>query len=136
MFRYKEILRVEFETGENPEEAFGGSQGLMGSFPDGSLIGRDGVTIINDVNEFGKEWQVLASEPHLFHISEGVQAPEGCEMPTDIDKIEIRRRLGESKLSKFEVETACAHVSDPGERANCLADVWATNDLDMAGGYY
>jgi hypothetical protein len=37
---------------------FTNSTGLMGSYETGEMLARDGVTILNDPNAFGQEWQV------------------------------------------------------------------------------
>merc|ERR1712125_296653 len=44
-------------------ENFKHSVGLMGTFEESAKMGRDNTTVINDLNLFGQEWQVLPSEP-------------------------------------------------------------------------
>jgi len=110
---------------------FKGSLGLMGSYGTGVKVARDRTTIINDPNEFGMEWQVLASEPHLFHNREGPQAPEKCTLPTATD---ARRRLGEQLISQDAAEKACSHVNK-SDRDLCVFDVMATNNIDIAAAY-
>ena len=124
----KDFMRVDIE---NPtEEAFGSSVGLMGSFSEGKMLARDGVTILEDANDFGQEWQVLLTEPMLFHNVEGVQHPEACAMPTVTEE---KRRL-EGSISREQAEIACSKVS-PDEMADCVFDVMATNDIDVAGAF-
>ena len=89
------------------------------------------VTVIEDLNEFGQEWQVLSAEPKLFHNLEGPQHPQRCTIPVSKD---MRRRLRESSISQEEAETACARV-DESNRDLCVFDVLATNDLGVAGAY-
>ena len=103
----------------------------MGDYESGNVLARDGNSIISDPNDFGKEWQVLSTEPMLFHNVEGVQHPEACAMPT-LDQ--ASRRLGESKFSRKEAEEACSQVA-ANEREDCVYDVMATGDLEMAGAY-
>ena len=116
---------------------FNGAAGLMGSYPSGILVGRDGVTLFDeDTNAFGKEWQVNQSEPMLFHKKEGVQHPTSCQMPT-MDAAagrNLRRRLGEALITKDDAHRACAHATAENHDA-CVFDVLATNDKDMAGAY-
>ena len=65
---WNSFVSVNFE---NPQkDNFVGSVGLMGSFPEGTKIGREN-SIIDDINVYGKEWQVLSSEHNLFHNIEG-----------------------------------------------------------------
>ena len=123
----KDFMRVDVE---NPTaESFGSSVGMMGSFETGKMLSRDG-TEMADADAFGKEWQVLHTEPMLFHNIEGVQHPETCEMPT---VPQDSRRLAGS-ISREQAEIACAKV-DAGNKKACVYDVMATNDVDMAGAF-
>lgn len=46
----------------------GSSMGMMGSYPDGNSVERDGTTLMSDdMNAFGQEWQVGATGGQLFH---------------------------------------------------------------------
>jgi len=112
-------------------ENFGGSGGLMGSFPDGKFVARDNKTVINRINKFGQEWQVLVNEPKLFHSNEGPQAPSICEIPT---KFALRRRLAESPLSKEEAEAACFNLPED-DRESCVFDVLAIGDINAVASY-
>jgi len=112
-------------------EEFAESLGLMGTFPTGLKMARDSNTIIDDADDFGQEWQVLPSEPKLFHDVDGPQAPEKCEIPSRVD---MRRRLAESSISMEEAKLACSRVSDEDQDV-CIFDVMATNDVNVAGAY-
>ena len=131
----KNMLRVDMENCN--EDDFGTSMGLMGTFGDGVMLGRDGQTVIEDPNEFGMEWQVLNTEPMLFHDVQGVQHPEKCTMPNTAKFLnmqeEARRMLGEV-ISRQDAEAACA-VANRDEFSDCVYDVMATNDADMASSY-
>jgi len=117
---------------ENPRsESFQDSVGLLGSFSGGLKLARDGTTIIKDLNEYGKEWQVRNSEPQLFHSIEGPQYPTKCVIPSSE---EMRRRLGESELTMNEAKKACDNVNE-AERDLCIFDVLATSDKFTAGAY-
>ena len=106
-----------------------GAVGLMGAYPSGKMLDREG-ELVTDHDEFGKEWQVRATEAKLFHSAEGVQHPQECQMPDAASK--QSRRLGESLITEEEAELACSRV--PSEHMdNCVFDVLATNDKDMAG---
>jgi len=128
---YKSFVTVNAKA-NNPAQ-FLGTLGLMGSYPSGKKLARDGVSVMENAEEFGKEWQVLETEPMLFHSLEGtVQHPEVCAMPSKGKT--TKRRLGESTISTQEAVTACARVNE-AERDACIFDVLATNDKDMAGTY-
>lgn len=134
---FKEMVKVALK-GMHPE-TFTGSLGLLGHYPDGKRVGRDGVSLIQDVQAFGQEWQVLEEEPKLFQSYEGVvQAPTKCTMPTELEGESSnlrKRRLGEAFLSTDDIDNACAHVKDPVERQACRFDVMVTNDVGMAGAF-
>ena len=127
---YNKFIRVT--VGAHTKDKFVGSLGLMGSFPEGKRIARDGETVVKKANDFGKEWQVLADEPQLFHTMEGPQSPMGCTMP-DVTK-RTKRRLGEALITKDEAAVACAHAKE-AEKDACIFDVLATNDKDLAGSH-
>jgi cell division septation protein DedD len=127
---WKDFVRVDVKGASTNN--FHGSLGLMGSFDErGVKVGRDKVTVFENINEFGMEWQVLSSDAKLFHEDDGPQHPAMCEIPT---KTALRRRLAESTISLAEAEVACSHVKGE-ERDLCIYDVMATNDKDVAGAY-
>lgn len=128
-FKHFVRVNVKGKTAGN----FEGSSGLMGSYPDGHKVARDGSTILNDPIEFGQNWQVLDTEPMLFHNRDGVQHPAQCAMPNSGVEA-YRRRLGESAITKEDAALACARV-EPKDRDACIFDVLATNDKDIAGSY-
>lgn len=118
------------------KETFADSVGLLGSYPDGKKLARDGSTVLEDVNQFGQEWQVLPSEPKLFSSYEGaVPSTMQCAMPKKIEASEKRRRLGASAITRDDATLACAHVDDSVDNRDCIHDVLATNNMDIAGAY-
>merc|ERR1711862_1024796 len=100
----------------------------------GKTLGRDGSTAMDDFTEFGDEWQVLPSEPRLFHEFENPQFPELCIKPED-PRGERRRRLAESSISIEQAEAACKSLADPLSIKDCVYDILATQDLDMVGAF-
>jgi hypothetical protein len=127
---YKRFVSVDIHA--TTQDQFQGTLGLMGSYPEGKRVGRDGKTVfMDDAIAFGKEWQVLASESMLFRNLEGPQHPQECDMPTET---KVKRRLGESRISKQDAELACDRVNSEDFDA-CVFDVLATNDKGMAGAY-
>lgn len=58
---------------------FESSLGMMGNFPDGAWVGRDGVTLMDSPQALGQEWQVKEDEPMFFHDISGPQAPDTCK---------------------------------------------------------
>jgi len=110
---------------------FDGSLGLMGSFPAGAMVARDGKTMFDDSDEFGQEWQVLNSEPQLFSQRGTVGPNDMCSSPS---KVEMRRRLQGSIVTLKEAEIACDSVSKEMNDL-CIFDVMATNDKSSSGAY-
>jgi hypothetical protein len=132
METFNDFVRVNVKA-DPKSDNFAGSNGLMGAYPTGEMVDRKG-GVVTDTNAFGKEWQVLRTEPMLFHNVEGVQHPEECRMP-DRTATKRRRRLGEALITEEDAARACARVSPDNERDACIFDVLATNDKDMAGSY-
>jgi hypothetical protein len=128
---YKEFVRVKLNGNE---KVFGKSVGLIGDYNNGKTLARDGVTVMDDFEEFGDEWQVLPNEPKLFHEMAHPQFPEICVKPED-PRGERKRRLGESNISLEAAEKACAPLKDPLTIKDCVYDVLATQDLDMVGAF-
>lgn len=128
---YKEFVRVKFNGNE---EAFGNTVGLLGDYKSGKTFARDGSTVIHDFTNLGNEWQVIPSEPSLFHELAHPQFPELCILPED-PRGERRRRLAESPISIDQAEQACASLNDPLSVKDCVYDILATQDLDMVGAF-
>lgn len=135
---WKDFVRIDVV---NPrDEDFTGSVGLMGSYPNGDMAGRDLKNLslkktnngVKDWNTFGQEWQVLSSDPKLFHSMDGPQHPTRCELPT---KASLRRRLSESEISREQAELACYSIVNEEERDLCIFDVMATNDKSTVNAY-
>ena len=125
------FVRVNAKEVDPKWEKFAGSTGLMGAYPTGVAIGRDGETVFEDMNEFGQEWQVLAEEPKLFRTVSGPQHPNKCDMPL---VSALNRRLAESNVTEEQAEIVCAHVH-VADRKACITDVMFTSNLEMAGAY-
>ena len=123
---YKDILHV---TLSGSAYNFAHSTGLMGDYNTGAMVGRDGVTVFADVDEYVQEWQVRGSDPQLFNTLTSPQHPETCLAPA-----KTHRRLGESLMAKA-AATACDKVADPEEKENCMYDVVSTGDIEMAKEY-
>merc|ERR1712150_43129 len=121
MKTWNDLVRVDVVGAK--VENFGTSRGLMGKFDSGEHMARDNLTELKDLNALGQEWQVQVSEPKLFRYVEGAQAPQLCDAPS---AVEMRRRLGESKISQEQAEIACSRVNEE-DRELCIFDVMATN---------
>jgi hypothetical protein len=126
---WNELVSVEMRHPNKGD--FGGSLGLLGSYPSGVKLARDNETIISDSNMFGQEWQVIDTEPKLFNGSEGPQFPEKCQIP---DAIDMRRRLASSGVTIETANTACALVAEE-DKELCIFDVLATDSIETAGAY-
>eukprot|EP00526_Cylindrotheca_closterium_P009132 CAMPEP_0113639850 /NCGR_PEP_ID=MMETSP0017_2-20120614/20913_1 /TAXON_ID=2856 /ORGANISM="Cylindrotheca closterium" /LENGTH=517 /DNA_ID=CAMNT_0000551099 /DNA_START=1025 /DNA_END=2578 /DNA_ORIENTATION=- /assembly_acc=CAM_ASM_000147 len=132
MSTYKEFVKVEVQGAT--EEAFGNSVGLLGDFKTGKTLARDGKKYIHDFREYGSEWQVTPMEDMLFHSTEEPQFPKKCLEPED-PRGERRRRLDESDITLEQAEKACARLTDPLDRKDCVYDILATQDVDMVGAF-
>lgn len=111
------------------EGNFADSTGILGDFYTGRMLGRDGVTVVSDPNEFGVEWQVNGEDPQLFHSKEEPQFPVKC-IPAQ--PVEAGRQLRHG-ITIAKAEEACSDWGDDIE--DCVFDVMATGDLDLAGAF-
>jgi hypothetical protein len=125
---YKDLVSVMVDGAQSKN--FGDVVGLMGTLKKGHMLARDGDTVLSDHNAFGQEWQVLDTEPKLFQTVRFPQYPQVCTMPLPAQTSLLRRRLSESKDAELAAEKACAHWGDG--KADCVFDVLATGDLEMA----
>mmetsp|Transcript_21508 Transcript_21508/g.53139 ORF Transcript_21508/g.53139 Transcript_21508/m.53139 type:complete len:591 (+) Transcript_21508:74-1846(+) len=129
---WKEFIKFNFLNAT--AEAFGNTIGMLGDFHTGKTVGRDGSTVFDDFTFFGNEWQVLPADNMLFHTTEHPQFPSICIEPED-PQGERRRRLEETSVSMEDAEKACSRLTDELDRKDCVYDILATQDLDMAGAY-
>jgi len=123
------FIRIQFNNAKSKH--FEGSVGLMGSFSKGIRLARDNVTVLEDFNVFGQEWQVLQSEKKLFRTVKGPQHPVKCSIPSSFD---MRRRLEESQITLSDAKKACADVQKDVIDL-CVFDIMATNDKKVVGAY-
>lgn len=88
-----------------------GSQGLLGRFPNVLRVGRDGVSVMEDVNKF--------EEPRLFKSYNEdwiVPANEKCIMPTNtVEKKMLHARRLVEGISEAAAEKVCAHLETAGD---------------------
>merc|ERR1719491_1549071 len=125
---YKDWVSIHMDYPHRDD--FGDSVGMLGSFPEGVRFARDGVTVMEDDNEFGQEWQVLPEEAGLFEGARFPQHPEKCVLPDTLPHSSTNRRLAESAVSEEDARAACNHLEMHQEF--CVRDVLATQDLEMA----
>jgi len=125
------MVSVAFD-GETKSADFDGSLGLIGSYPHGFKLSRDGSSVIKDLNTFGQEWQVLPKDGSLFHeAGDGPQFPRKCDIPSIHD---MRRRLSTTRISITDAEIACNGVG-LDDFDLCVFDIIATNNKESAGAY-
>jgi hypothetical protein len=108
---------------------FDGSSGMMGEIGSGRMFARDGITVLEEPNAFGAEWQVRDNEPMLFQTIREPQYPQACKLPSADAK--ASRRLGATSVARKAAEEACASW-DADIREGCIHDVMATGDVDLA----
>ena len=120
---------------------FGDSIGLMGSFANGKLVGRDGETAYDREDDlktdaFSMEWQVGNGDDDvtLFRdVGSGPQYPAMCKMPAVKSSLEARRLATDDHEFVMKAEEACSgYHSSNADMEDCLYDVLATGNLDMA----
>ena len=125
---------VDFEVESPRSTEFAGSLGLLGSYNTGTKLARDGTTVIDDADEFGQEWQVRVDDTHLFSVIDGPQYPAKCNMPAKQSAVKCHLRAMSKKIDENQAMQACAKA--PASRMeNCIADVFGSDNLDMAGIY-
>ncbi|CAJ1961339.1 unnamed protein product [Cylindrotheca closterium] len=129
---WKESVRIDVKNGS--KASFGKSVGILGKFESGRTLSRKGA-LMDDFVECGQEWQVLPTEPMLFHETSVPQFPAKCVELEDPQGERRRRRLDESGIKEKEAEAACARLEDPSDRKGCVYDIIVTQDLDIAGAY-
>jgi len=128
---WKEFVRIDVKNAS--EASFGKSVGMLGEFSTGKTLARDG-SEMNDFWQFGQDWQVLPSEPMLFHKTAVPQFPKKCIQPED-PQGQRRRRLEESTVTMEQAESICASLKDELDRKDCVYDILATQDLEIVGAF-
>jgi hypothetical protein len=90
----------------------------------------------DDTNQFGQEWQVKDEDPKMFQWQTAPQWPAQCILPVAAVPLAVgeemdrgRHRLLE-QVTLEQAEAACADWGD-ADREFCIADVVATNDLEL-----
>jgi len=133
---FKEFVKVDFVS--PTAETFGNTVGMLGDYKTGKTLARDGSTVLDDFTDLGREWQVLPFDKKLFRESSAPQFRDLCIEPEDPrgDRAR-RRRLDESSsiITEEQAEAACAGLKDELDRKDCIYDIVATQDMDMAGAY-
>ena len=132
---YYDFVKVDLNT-QGSADHYKGSNGLLGRFPDGKRVARDGKTFIEDVNAYGEEWQVTPSEPKLFHSYDEdwvIPAGQTCAMPVMTEtQTNLRKRRLANGIPMEDAKEACAHLESADEIKACIFDVIATQDTNMA----
>jgi len=122
---YKHFLLINIAA--NPLE-FADAVGLLGTFPNGEMQGRDG-KLITDFTDFGFHWQVSPQDGQLFRDAREPQLPyEMCRLPT---LGRPARRLRSDSVLVGQAETACGHLSG-NDFELCVGDILATGDVGLA----
>ena len=107
---------------------FQGSLGLLGEWPSGKMLARDGTTNLSNslASDFALEWQVRDTEPKLFAHVRAPEYPVQCIAPTK----KLGSRLGDSHMRK-RAQKACANWKEE-DKDECIFDVMATRDVGAA----
>ena len=132
---YKDLVYVNLNVHSGDNAGVKNGVGLLGTWMEGTRLARDGVTVVDNDNAFGQEWQVRDTDAQLFTATRAPQWPTKCEMPNPAER--ASRRLGETVVTSEEAAAACANIKDPHHHDMCVFDVIATSDLSVAqGGAY
>jgi len=99
------------------------STGLMGKRDKPGKFARNGTILFNNIF-FAEEWQVLSTEPKLFHVNRHPQHPTQCISPPK----QVQRRMGNRRRI---ANMACSDLSG-GARKACIYDIEATGNVGMA----
>jgi len=103
---------------------FNNCTGFLGQSSKLGMVARNG-TLMEDVNQYGQEWQVSNLEINLFRSKRHPQHPDPCILPK-----QASRRRPDLSTHLMAVE-ACSHLSSPIEDM-CIFDVEATGNPLMA----
>lgn len=125
---FKDWVSVKLD--QPSRRRFHGSVGMMGELETGRLLARDGVTVLEDPNAVAAEWQIRDDEPMLFRSTREPQYPQECKLPSAEKKPTLRRRLGESVISREEAKAACEDAAFENLEG-CIHDVMVMGDLDL-----
>lgn len=148
---YDKFLTVSIHAGDNSRSDFAGVVGLLGRYPDGRSVARDGPSIDMDTSmtsamygtfaDFAMEWQVdpTRGDPLLFDVARPPQLPhERCRWPTAGRPSRRQLWLRGSNTSGGGVTVdqalqACkAHGVPMSNLDLCVDDILATGDTGLA----
>jgi len=114
------------------ENDFGDSVGLMGTFQDAAWLGRDGITVHQDIAHFGRDWRVQGDKDGLL-FQEPSPFPDHCDEPEETAAMrEQRRRLAEATITREEAMEVCEKYGNGAHIEDCVGDVQISGDLEMA----
>lgn len=112
------------------------TSGLMGTFPSGELVARNGTVTFSDTDTdtYGGHWQVNPEEgdPMLFSEARDPVWPSPCKLPA-LDYI-TGRRLDPDILNQAHVDCESYYSSD-GDIEDCVYDELMTGNMMMAGAW-
>jgi len=103
---------------------FDNCTGFLGQSSKRGMVARNG-TVMEDINQYGQEWQVSDKEINLFRHKWHPQHPNPCILPNK----DSRRLVGLS--THLMAVEACSHLPGPLQDM-CIFDVEATGDVLMA----
>jgi hypothetical protein len=122
----KNLMEVRFHGAD--ENLIGDSVGMLGEYRNGTLLSRSGIEI-EDLSEFGNEWQVNYADSALFSSAQSPQFPQKCTPPAPVDQARYLRH----GISLAQAEKACEGWGE--EMDDCVFDVMATGDIDVASAF-
>jgi len=125
-----------------------GTGGLIGKFPTGELLARDGMTTLphdgeiatvhgraQPVNDaMGVEWQVRDTDHQLFREIREPAWPNKCFFPMGKEAERVRHRRLVTSVDVATASKTCAGIyeKESEEFDLCVTDVIAMNSLDVA----
>ena len=110
--------------------------GLLGSFPEGKMLGRDGSDLSFDRDIYGNHWQVQTDEPKLFvSTPEGhPMAPQTCKLP-EVDAHDYLRSEN-AELYQIAVEACIQEGVEGLDLDDCVFDVVVLKNKNMAAAWW
>lgn len=124
---YKHFMTMQIDG----HHEFSDAVGLLGTYPTGKMIDRNGRTLENFIDS-GFAWQVNESDPKLFVTQREPQLPhERCRLPAIPTSAARRLRAADPELTR-QAERVCAHLQDVNDFGLCISDVVQTGDLGLA----
>ncbi|CAJ1959563.1 unnamed protein product [Cylindrotheca closterium] len=110
---------------------FGNSVGLLGDYKTGKTLARDGATELQGFEDLVDEWQVIPSEPKLFHQLAHPQFPDKC-IRRESSSGASKSHFSKPAVDVEQAEAICSGALDDATVINdCISYILLGRDLDV-----